>query len=68
MFRRVASNRVIVGGRELRQYVVELSDGKVIGYYPFSEELPFTEWFPGVIELVPSDTDCLAAVYNGDML
>ncbi len=57
----------MIGDKLLYQYVIELMDGKVVDYYPFSEELPFTEWYGGCIELTPAqdDEDCLVAIYNG---
>lgn len=37
----------------LRNQVVEISEvgGEVTGYYPFMEEIPYTEWMNGLIVL-----------------
>lgn len=49
---RMASNDVTLDGAQLGLYVVEADQkGRVEAYYPLGEELPFTEWTPGPIEL-----------------
>lgn len=65
MFRRIAANRVVVNGHELRQCIVEIKDGIVVNHYPFSDELPFTEWLGGVIEIMPDDKGNPVALWNG---
>ena len=50
--RRVAANEVAVEGKIFRQCVVELLDGRVKNYYTFVDELPFTEWLGGRIEII----------------
>lgn len=51
-FRRIAVNRLIVDKHELKQCIIEILDGKVVNYYPFTEELPNTEWLGGTIEII----------------
>lgn len=51
MVRRIAVNRVVLNGKEHRQCVVLIDGDTVIDYKPFTEELPFTEWIGGTIEL-----------------
>lgn len=36
----------------LKQQVVELSEGRVVRFFPLTEEIESVEWMPGVIELV----------------
>lgn len=61
--RRIAANRVIVDGRELRQCAVELdAEGIVTDYYEFSGELPFTEWRGGTLRLGRDATGRLIVV------
>ena len=43
--RRIASNHVIVDGKDLGRRVVEMEGQQVKAIYPLEEELPFTEWF-----------------------
>ncbi len=35
----------------LKQQVVEVEEGRVVRYYPLTEEVEDTEWVPGVIQL-----------------
>jgi len=49
---RKAYNRVRYNGRKYRQAIVESDDnGKVLRVYEFTEEMPFTEWIGGSIEI-----------------
>ena len=50
---RIACNKVITPqGQQLTRYVVELEEeGWVANLFPLEEELAFTEWRPGMIEL-----------------
>ena len=52
--RKFASHRLYIPylGLFLKNQVVEIDDtGKVVGYYPFTEETSFTEWHNGLIVL-----------------
>lgn len=43
--RRIACPELLsLQGELLTQQVIEISRGQVVRYYPFHEELPFTEW------------------------
>ena len=66
--RRVASNEIVVEGKTLRQYVVEIVDHQVVDYYSFKEELPFTEWLQGKIELRKDENGFLQAYLNNKLL
>lgn len=62
--RKFASHRLYIPylGVFLRNQVVEIDDtGKVIGYYPFTEETSFTEWYNGLIVLSYD----IPKIYNG---
>ncbi|MFA4047334.1 hypothetical protein [Xylanibacter caecicola] len=48
---RFAANRLVIRGNIIVNGVVEIENGTVRSYYHFSEELPFTEWIGGTIEL-----------------
>lgn len=50
--RRIASNRVSLDGVLLGRYAVELLGDRVARFYPLTEELPFTEWLPGMVEII----------------
>lgn len=67
-FRRVAAHSVKVRGNELKQCVVEISDGTVVNYYTFTDELPLTEWLGGLIEIETCDDGRLTAYWNGTLL
>ena len=61
--RRIAANRVLVDGKELKQCVVELyAQGFVTSYYTFIHELPFTEWRGGTLRLRRDDAGRLVIV------
>jgi len=66
--RRVASNEITIEGKTLRQYVVEIVDHRVVDYYSFQEELPFTEWLAGKIELRKDINGFLQAFLNNKLL
>ncbi|MDO4159193.1 MAG: hypothetical protein Q4D41_01900 [Prevotellaceae bacterium] len=68
MFRRVASNRVVVNGKEYRQCVVEVQDGIVVNYYTFTDELPLTEWIGGLIDVKRDEEGILRAYWGGKPL
>ena len=68
--RRVAAHEVKAAGEVIQQAVVELKGGKVERYYPFTDELPQTEWLGGTILIdewlggtILIDDDC--AYWNG---
>lgn len=61
--RRLAAHEVHVEGAVLIQAVVELREGRVVDYYTFTGELPFTEWLGGTIEIRGS-----RAYWNGKIL
>lgn len=65
-FRRIASNRVITPeGKNLTQQVIEISEGCVTKLYPLRQELPFTEWMQGQIELKRNPDGSVSAYYKG---
>lgn len=53
--KRFASHRIYIPYLDLllRNHVVEVDDisGDVSGYYPFVDEIPYTEWLNGLIVL-----------------
>lgn len=62
----------------LKNYVVEVAEvkGEVVGYYPFTQEIPYTEWLNGIIVLsyykpsilidsVPNSADNSVFLYVG---
>ena len=67
--RRVAAHEVDVCGKEtLSMAVVEISEGRVVNYYTFSDELPMTEWFGGRIEIKKNEDGSLSAYWQGTLL
>ncbi len=50
-----ASHRLYIPHLDLllKNHVVEVAEvkGEVVGYYPFTEEIPYTEWLNGIIVL-----------------
>lgn len=53
--KRYASSRVVLDGKILGAYVVEVYKGKVLRYYPLVEELPFVEYVETGINLKTSN-------------
>lgn len=68
MARRIAANRVIIDGRQLIQYVVEIENGIVTNYYPLTEEQPFTEWLGGTILLTKDANGKIRASKDGKFI
>jgi hypothetical protein len=67
--RRVAAHEVDVCGKEtLSIAVVEISEGRVVNYYTFSDELPMTEWLGGRIEIKKNEDGSLSAYWQGTLL
>jgi hypothetical protein len=48
-----------VQGTVLTQQVVEVSNGKVVDYYPLTKELPFTEWTSSRLRLCENEEGAL---------
>lgn len=57
--RRYASSRVVLDGKFLGAYVVEVYKDKVVNYYPLTEELPFVEYIEEGINLKTNVDGCL---------
>lgn len=54
--RRIACAELLTPqGTVLTQHVVEISQGKVVQYYPLKKELPFTEWEMSSLSLRKDD-------------
>lgn len=67
--RRVAAHEVDICGEEtLSMAVVEISEGRVVNYYTFSDELPMTEWLGGRIEIKKNVDGSLSAYWQGTLL
>ena len=49
-----------IDNQYLKQYIVEISDGQVIGLLPLLEEVESVEWLPGIIELKSFDDKIVA--------
>ncbi len=57
---RFAANRLMKNGDVIVNGVVDTDNGIVRAYYHFSEELPFTEWIGGTIELIEENGQLVA--------
>ena len=66
--RRVGAHKVITPVVTLSQAVVEISDGRVVNYYEFRDELPMTEWLGGTIVLDRDDDGILRAYRDGTII
>ena len=65
LIRRIAAHHVVFDGEVFSPGVVELEDGQVVRYYALKEELPFTEWMEGTIDIVKDVDERLVALLNG---
>lgn len=52
MLKRIAANHIVIDGKTKHQCVVEIKDGSVISCNSIMDELSFTEWFSGTLEVV----------------
>ena len=60
--KRVAAHYLyIVGHGYLKQWVVELQEGRVVGLVPLAGEVEDTLWMPGLIALCPEELAADAA-------
>ena len=71
--RRIACHRIVLPpGMESPIWptpsVLEIQSGVAVRWYPLTQELPQTEWFPGEVVLCPDDQGQLRAYYNGQQL
>lgn len=66
--RRIGAHRIITESATLQQAVVEISEGRVVNYYEFRDELPMTEWLGGTIIVRRDDDGILRASKNGTLL
>lgn len=64
-WRRCGAHEVrLPDGSVLEQAVVEISDGRVVNYYEFRDELPMTEWLGGTIEIERDEEGELVALWH----
>ena len=63
--RRIAANEVMTPeGQSLTRYVVEVAqDGTVCDLYPLTQEMAFTEWMQGSLE-IKKENGCMRVYYN----
>ncbi len=64
--RKVAAHWVNTPSATYRQAVVVLDDGVVVDVFPFTEELPSTEWLGGTI-IVRADDNGILRAYHQEM-
>lgn len=57
MIRYAAHYVYLPGYGFLKQYVVEIREGRITGLFPLASEIENTEWQPGVIVIVTSEED-----------
>lgn len=63
--RHIGVHRIISGEKViLRMAIVDITDGKVTGWHPMSNEEAATEWWGGTLEL-KEDGCCRIAYYQG---
>lgn len=55
-------------GVTLTQAVVEISEGRVVNYFEFRDELPMTEWLGGIIEVKRDEEGILRAYWQNKMI
>ena len=65
---RYAAPEVIIEGRTWYQFYIEVVEGKVIDYGEFREEMAFTEWLCGTIEVKTNEKGLLYACYENRRL
>ena len=63
-----AAHQVIAGSQCLEPAVVDVENGKVIGFHQFAEEEPFTEWVGGTIHIKEDKQGILRAYLNDKQL
>lgn len=66
--RRIAVHKVIADGGTVDMCVIEIADGRVVNYYRFASELPFTEWLGGTVVLSNDEDGVLRAYRDGKLI
>lgn len=66
--RRIGAHRIITESATLQQAVVEISEGRVVNYYEFRDELPMTEWLGGEISVARDEEGILRATWRNETL
>jgi hypothetical protein len=65
---RFAAPEVIIEGRTFSQIYIEVIEGKVVNYGKLQEEMAFTEWLVGTIEVKTNEKGLLHACYGNRQL
>lgn len=55
-------------GEILHQALVVISEGRVVDYYEFRDELPMCEWLGGTIEVKRDSEGILRAFWKGKII
>jgi hypothetical protein len=63
---RVAAHKVCVGNEEVALCIVEIKNGRVVGYHHFEQEEANTEWIGGTINLRQDETTGMLRAYIGN--
>ena len=66
--RKIAAHRLETPTGVIHLGVVVIREGIVEDCFPFSGEMPFTEWLGGTIVVRPDDNGMLRAFQDGVML
>jgi len=67
--RRIACHEIVLEDRSsLSLAVLEIQQGRILRYYPLTQELPFTEWVAGRIVLKRDEEGIMHAYYNNEMI
>ena len=66
--RRIAVHELQAEKQTLSQAIIELTDGHVTDYYPFTDELPQTEWIGGTVILRRNKQGLIQAFKNNRLL
>ena len=67
--RRIACHQILLpDGTQQTLSVLEIQDSEVVRCYPLTQELPFTEWLTGHVQLGSDEQGKLRAYYQGKML
>lgn len=67
--KRFAFNHLqIEGGNDISNGVVEIENNRVVSFYHFEHELPFTQWIGGTATIKRTSVGMLAFLSNNRLL
>lgn len=66
--RKIGVHKLIIGDTVLNQCVVVITEGRVVNYFQFHDELPMVEWFGGTMIIKRNEEGILEAYQDNKLI